>query len=115
MLVGLDDLLEDVLRRLDVLRSAGHREDGFLRAERRLGHHDLGVGVVGDFFDDLAGHADGPLEHFSRELELDRGRVFALDEDLVVVDGLAPGAVIGDGVRKLALDLLEPALACSGK
>ena len=99
MLVGLDNLLEDVLSRVDVLHFPGHRKNGVFGPERGLGHHDLRVGVVGDLLHHLARHPDRPLEHFARDLEL--GRLDsgpATDEHLVVVDGLAPGAVVGDGI-----------------
>ena len=116
MLVGLHNLLEDVLSRVHVLHFPGHREYRVFGTERRLGHHDLRVGVVGDLLDHLSGHSDRPLEHLARNLEL--GRLDsgpASDEHLVVVDRLAPGAVVGDGVLKFALNLFQPSLACLSK
>ena len=59
--IGFDDLLEDVLGGVDVVDFAGDRKNGFLRAQRRLGHHDLRVRVVRNLLNDFARHAHSPL------------------------------------------------------
>ena len=68
--VRLHYLLEDVLGRVDVVNLSGHREDCLLGSERGLGHDNCGVRIGGDLLDHLARHADGELEHGTRQFEL---------------------------------------------